>query len=129
MRARGPILTRLLSAVLLAVLTVTAQDYQIRTRVDLVVVPVTVKASGDRLISGLGLKDFLVFENGVQQTISTFSIDPVPLSAVVLVDTGLTGATFEKIKKTIPALTGAFSAFDEVAAYRFDTFVLKLVDF
>jgi VWFA-related protein len=37
--------------------------------------------------------------------------------------------TFEKIRASFPALAGAFSEFDEVAVYRFDKFVTKLLDF
>src|SRR5215471_3208072 len=100
-----------LTVIVLAAMTTAAQDYQIRTRVDLVVVPVTVKSSGGQLVSGLTKTDFRLFENGKQQTITNFTIDPVPLSAAVLVDTGLSSKSFEKIQKTLPALTGAFSAF------------------
>src|SRR5262249_11645774 len=62
-------------------------------------------------------------------TISAFSIDPVPLSAAVLLDTGLTAPTYQKIQNTVPALIGAFSEFDEIAVYRFDTYVARLCDF
>ena len=51
-------------SLLVLVLTASAQDFQIRTRVDLVVVPVTVKGSGDKLINGLQKEDFIVLEDG-----------------------------------------------------------------
>src|SRR5205814_4904776 len=129
MRHRNLVLGKAVLAILLAAMTTAAQDYQIRTRVDLVVVPVTAKSSGDRLVTGLSKEDFRIFENGQEQTISNFSIDPVPLSAAVLVDTGLTAKSFEKIQHTLPALRGAFGPFDEIAVYRFDKYVAKLVDF
>jgi VWFA-related protein len=110
-------------------MTTAAQDYQIRTRVDLVVVPVTVKGSGNQLVSGLTKADFRIYESGKEQKITNFTIDPVPLSAAVLVDTGLGPKSFERVKKTLPALNEAFSAFDEVAVYRFDTYVAKLSEF
>src|SRR5262245_9048710 len=44
---------RTLSVLLLAGISSSAQDFQIRTRVDLVVVPVTVKSSTDQLVNGL----------------------------------------------------------------------------
>src|SRR5215831_6541006 len=81
----GPTLTKALIVILLAAMTTAAQDYQIRTRVDLVVVPVTVKNSGGQLVSSLTKADFRIYENGKEQEISNFTIDPVPLSAAVLV--------------------------------------------
>src|SRR5262249_45300636 len=44
-------------------------------------------------------------------------------------DTGLAPTSYDRIKNTITALSGAFSAFDEVGVYRFDTYVKKLSDF
>ena len=106
-----------------------AQEYKIRAKVDLVVVPVTVKGSGDKLIADLKKEDFLVVEDGRQQTVTNFTTDPVPLSAAVIVDTGLPSDSLSKIQKTFPALAGAFSPFDEVAVYRYDKFVTKVLDF
>lgn len=123
------IIRLLVSTLLLLVLNGHGQDFQIRTRVDLVVVPVTVKGSGDRLITGLTQDDFIVLEDGSKQTITNFTTDPVPLSAAVLVDTGLTPGSLSKVQQTFPALAGAFSDFDEVAVYRFDKFVAKVLDF
>src|SRR5438034_5055915 len=127
-RARKTIKLSVLTLLLL-VLSGYAQDFQIRTRVDLVVVPVTVKGSGDRLITDLTRDDFVVYEDGRKQTITNFTTDPVPLSAAVLVDTGLTPGSLSKVQQTFPALAGAFSDFDEVAVYRFDKFVAKVLDF
>src|SRR6185503_264412 len=116
-------------SLLVMVLTASAQDFQIRTRVDLVVLPVTVKASGDKLVNGLQKQDFIVLEDGHAQTITNFTNDPVPLSAAVIVDTGLAADSLTKVQQTFPALAGAFSEFDEVAIYRFDKDVVQLVDF
>src|SRR5262245_51627118 len=130
MRLKGPTVSkalRVLTILLLAGST-SAQDFQIRTRVDLVVVPVTVK-SNDQLINGLSEQNFTVYEDGRPQKLSNFTIDPVPLSAAVVLDTGLTATSFVKLQKTLPALAGAFSDFDEVAVYRFNKFVTQLVDF
>ncbi len=119
----------LLLALLLLALSASAQDYKIRAKVDLVVVPVTVKGSGDKLITGLTKDDFIVLEDGRRQAITNFTTDPVPLSAAVVVETGLTSGSLSKVQKTFPALAGAFSEFDEVALYRYDKFVTKVLDF
>jgi VWFA-related protein len=130
MRPRvGTVAKILLLLTLLFVITAYAQDFKIRAKVDLVVVPVTVKGSGDRLITGLTKDDFVILEDGRPQTITNFTIDPVPLSAAVVVDTGLPAGTLSKLQQTFPALAGAFSEFDEVAVYRYDNYVTKIVDF
>jgi VWFA-related protein len=107
----------------------TAQDYKIRAKVDLVIVPVTVKGSGDKLIAGLTQKDFVVIEDGKRQTITNFTSDPIPLSAAVVIETGLANDSLSKVQKTFSALAGAFSEYDEVAVYRYDKFVTKVLDF
>src|SRR6185503_19140042 len=85
--------------------------------------------SADKLITGLTKNDFVILENGRQQTITNFTVDPVPLSAAVVVDTGLSAGTLSKIQKTFTALAGSFSEYDEVAVYRYDKFVTKVLDF
>jgi VWFA-related protein len=117
-----------LALVLLSV-AASAQDFKIRAKIDLVVVPVTVKGSGEKLINGLQKDDFVILEDGLRQTITNFTADPVPLSAVVVIDTGLSAGSLSKIQQTFPALAGAFSEFDEVAVYRYDKFVTKVLDF
>jgi VWFA-related protein len=130
MPRKEQILVRLLFAPLLLLAIVAgAQDFKIRAKVDLVEVPVTVKSSGDKLITGLTKNDFIVLEDKQRQTIANFTIDPVPLSAVVVIDTGLSADSLSKVQKTFPALAGAFSEFDEVAIYRVNKFVTKVLDF
>ena len=133
MRRQGPILDKIiLAAVLVFLLAATrtsAQDFKIRAKVDLVVVPVTVKGSGNKLITGLTKDDFVLFEDGRRQTITNFSVDPVPISAAIVIDTGLSSGSLSKIQKTFTALVGAFSEFDEFAVYRYDKFVTRVLDF
>src|SRR2546425_4026339 len=85
---------------LLLALAASAEDYKIRAKVDLIEVPVTVKGASDKLITGLTKDDFVILEDGRPQTISTFTPDPVPLSAVVIVDTGLLSGSLSKVQKT-----------------------------
>src|SRR3989442_5388066 len=119
----------LVVALFLAAAAYPQQEYKIHAKVDLVVVPVTVKGSGDKLIAELKKEDFVVLEDGRPQTVTNFTIDPVPLSAAVVLDTGLASDSLSKIQKTFPALAGAFSPFDEVAVYKYDKFVTKVLDF
>src|SRR5215467_3605855 len=129
MRRKASIVGKLTLLALLTAVVASAQDYKIRAKIDLVVVPVTVKGSNEKLVTGLQMEDFVILEDGRRQTISNFSTDPIPLSAAVVIDTGLSAGSLSKIQKTFPALAGAFSQFDEVAVYRYDKFVAKVVDF
>ena len=81
----------LLALIPLILLATSAGDVwsQLRARVELVVVPVNVRDSDGRLVTGLTKDDFKVLEDGVPQSISTFSIDPAPLSAAIIVDDGM----------------------------------------
>jgi len=101
----------------------------IRVNVNFVLVPVTVKDSRGHLVEGLTRVDFAIFENGVQQQIRLFTSDPFPLSAAVVLDIGLPDQVLRKVNDTLPALTGAFSQFDEVAFFTFGNSVHKERDF
>ena len=129
MRRKASIVGKLTMLALLTAVVASAQDYKIRAKIDLVVVPVTVKGSNEKLVTGLQMEDFVILEDGRRQTISNFSTDPIPLSAAVVIDTGLSAGSLSKIQKTFPALAGAFSEFDEIAVYRYDKFVTKVLDF
>jgi VWFA-related protein len=114
---------------LLMVTPVLAQEFQIRARIDLVVVPFSVKGEGNALISGMGEEDFTVLEDNVEQSIVGFSDEPIPLSAAVVIDTGVDAESLAAIQEAIPAVVFGFSAFDEVALYRYDNTVMQVEDF
>jgi len=106
-----------------------AQGVQLRSRVELVVVPVSVKDRNGSLAVGLTQADFTITESGKRQTITNFSIEPVPISAAVLIDADLSESALNDVKNSFPALIGAFSDDDELAIYRFDRHVEKILDF
>lgn len=106
-----------------------AQRPTIRTDVDLVVVPTSVKDANGHFVYDLKQEDFSIFEDGRQQQVQQFSIDPAPLSTVVLVDTGIGGASLRRFSAGTVALSSAFIPTDETEIYRFDKFVTKLSDF
>ena len=97
--------------------------------IELVVVPVTVKDSRGNWSATSAQDEFRVLEDGVEQRISLFSAETVPLSAVVLVDDGLKTKTAEQVQKSLVAMAGGFSASDEVAVGRFDAFYTPVLDF
>jgi VWFA-related protein len=105
------------------------QDFQLRTKVDLVVVPISVRDGSGSLVPNLKQDDFTIQEDGKPQTISNFSTDPQPLSAVILIDTGMGGGELRRLNLVVGTLFSQFKEADEVAAYRYDHLVTKLSDF
>ena len=102
---------------------------RIRTTVELVVVPVTVKDRAGRLVDDVRRDEFRVFEDGVEQQISLFSVDPFPLSVVLVLDNTLKQKSAEQVASSLPAIAGGFSESDEVAICRFDAVFEQLSDF
>jgi VWFA-related protein len=99
------------------------------SRVNFVVVPVTVKDPAGRLVDGLLRRDFAVLEDGVPQPLQLFTSDPFPLSAAVVVDTGMPDNVLKKVQDTLPAIAGAFGPNDEVAFYSYGNSVDQVSDF
>jgi VWFA-related protein len=108
----------------------TGQDlYTITVTTNLVLVPVTVTDNQGRLVGGLLPKDFSVLESGQKQTLKFFTSDPFPLSAAVVIDTGMPDVGLKKVQETLSALQGAFSQFDEVGIYTYSSTVGRVADF
>jgi VWFA-related protein len=103
--------------------------YKIVTRVNFVLVPVTVKDEAGHLVDGLLPQDFHVFEDGKKQDLKFFTSDPFPLSAAVVLDTGMPDTALQKINQTYSALSGAFSPYDEVSLYTYSSTVSQVSDF
>lgn len=97
--------------------------------VNFVHVPVTVKDEQGQLVPGLLRKDFTLYEDGTEQSISYFTSDPFPLSASVVIDLGMSQVEWDKVRKTLSALIGAFSDFDEVSLYSYGGTVRKMQDY
>jgi VWFA-related protein len=102
---------------------------KIRSTVELVVVPVTVKDSKGNLVGDILKDEFRIFEDGVEQQPSLFSTDAFPLSAVVLLDDDLKPKASDQLHKSLLAIAGAFSESDEVAVARFASFFTPVMDF
>jgi len=97
--------------------------------IEQVVVPVNVRDSEGKLVTGLTKEDFKVIEDGVTQTVSNFSIDPVPLSAAIVVDDGMGGDALKRLVPLLEVMTSGFAPEDEMVSFRFDHFIWKLSDF
>ncbi len=66
--------------------------------VNMVLVPVTVLDPYGRLVTGLRRDNFRIYENGVQQEVTHFSEDDVPISIGVIFD--MSGSMSDKINKS-----------------------------
>jgi VWFA-related protein len=104
-------------------------QFRISVGVNFVTVPVTVKDEDGRLVPGLLRKDFAIYEDGAPQPLKLFTSDPFPLSAALIIDQGMSDTAMKKINESLPAITGAFSQFDEVALYTYGDTVQKVSDF
>ena len=104
-------------------------SFTLKIPVKLVLVPVSVKDKSDKPFYGLKTEDFQVYEEGVPQNITYFSSDPVPLSAVIMIDQSLDAQARSKLNETVLALIESFSDFDEVALFKFDHTPDKVLDF
>lgn len=102
---------------------------QVRASVPLVVVPVNVRDANGQLVIGLTKDNFTVTEDGRPQSLSYFSIDPLPLSAAIVIDDGMGGNALKRLVSVLPALTSGFGSEDEMVAFRYDHLVWKLSDF
>ena len=103
--------------------------YTITVTTNFVLVPVTVKDDTGHLVDGLLPKDFSVFEDGRKEQVKFFTSDPFPLSAAIVLDTGMPDVALQKINQTYSALSGAFSPYDEVSLYTFSSTVSQVTDF
>ena len=105
------------------------QMFSIVTNVNQVFVPVTIRDNDGRLVEGLTVRDFAVYEDGVREPINFFTSDPFPLSVAVLVDLGMPDVTMKTVNASLPNIVGAFSQYDEVSLYTFGNSVSKALDF
>jgi VWFA-related protein len=105
----------------------TAPPIIVRTPV--VIVPVTVKDNHGQLVGDLTQDDFRIMADNIEQKVSTFSADPVPLSAVILVDNDLNQSVSPRVQKSLTAIAAGFGPNDEAALVVYDEFPETISDF
>lgn len=98
-------------------------------RSEAVIVPVTVKDNHGQLVGDLEKGDFRVFEDDVEQEISTFSSQPSLLSAVVLIDNDLSQKMAGQVQKSLVSIAAGFGPSDETALVTYDEFPHTVSDF
>ena len=89
---------------------------------NVVVVPVTVKDRSGNLVADLRKDEFRVFEDNIEQRITSLSVDAVPLSLVVLIDNDLKRKDEQQVEPSLVSIVGGLSARDEAFICRFDQF-------
>jgi VWFA-related protein len=94
-----------------------------------VVVPVTVKDGHGQLVGDLTRDDFRILADGVEQKITGFSSEAVPLSAVVLLDNDLGERVASQVQKSLSTIAAGFGPTDEVALVTYDQFPETVADF
>lgn len=95
---------------------------------NLVIVPVTVKDHAGHLVSDLDKDDFRAFADGVEQQVKV-DLNPVPLSAVVLIDNDLPQKSVDQVQKSLVTIAAAFGPNDEVALVTYEQFPETVADF
>jgi Ca-activated chloride channel family protein len=98
--------------------------FRFRTGVELINVAVTVTDATGRFISGLRQDDFVVYEDGVEQPITHFSNERVPVSLGLVVDTSgsMAGEKWDHARDALDRfLLELLGPDDEVFLYQFSS--------
>jgi len=88
-----------------------------------------VKDARGQLVSGLTRDDFRIIEDNLERKIVSFSAEPVPISAVVLIDNDLTDKQAKQVQASLNTISAAFGPADEVALVTYDQFPTTVSDF
>jgi VWFA-related protein len=105
------------------------QPPPIRAVANQVIVPVTVKDHEGRLVADLQKDEFRVLADGMDQKILTFSAEPFPLSAVILIDNDLAQKQAEEVQKSLTTISAGFAPNDEVALVTYSEFPTVVQEF
>ena len=97
-----------------------ATPFKLVLRANFVEVPFLVKDGKGRLVPGIDYREVRVYENGVRQKISNFTVDPFPLSVALVVDNSLDYHTMDRVNSSIGALQAAFTPYDEVSVFTYN---------
>ena len=87
--------------------------------VNFVQVPTIVKDSKGHIVGGLQWRDFEVYENGVRQNLTFFSVDPEPLAVAFVIDSSLPSNIMNNVNASLGAIQGALTPYDEAAIFTY----------
>lgn len=108
----------------------TAQRPRFISVADAVLVPVSV-TDGNRPVAGLTSADFELLDNGVPQTVSSISVESVPIDVSLVVDTSgsIEGVALEQFKAAIQTIALSLRPNDRVRLVGFSTSVADVTGF
>jgi Ca-activated chloride channel family protein len=102
----------------------------IHVNVDLVLVPVTVTDSMNRLVTGLERENFQVYDNNTGQTIKSFATEDAPLSIGIVFDlSGSMEGKFVRARKALSEFLRTCNPQDEFFVVGFNDRPAILVDY
>src|SRR5882724_3100424 len=94
-----------------------------------VLLPVTVRDERGQLVTNLLRKDFRVFEDGQEQTLSDLSLRQVPVDVVLMVDASSSVAdNLDDFRRAAEGFAAHLAADDRISLIQFDDRVLLLQD-
>ena len=94
-----------------------------------ILLPVTVRDANGELVSGLTRNDFHVFEDGVDQPLSDFSLRQVPVDVVLMVDASSSVSNnLDDFRRAAEGFASHLAAEDRISLIQFDDRVLLLQD-
>jgi len=106
------------------------RGYTIGVNVDLVLVYATVSDKKGRFVPGLKQENFKVYEDGIEQSVSLFAQEDVPITMGILLDlSGSMRGKIEQVNQAALALIQASNRQDQVFLIGFNEEVELLQDF
>ena len=109
--------------------TESRQAFTLVVRANFVDIPFTVKNSKGLLVPGLESRDIRVYENGLMQHITNFTVDPFPLAVAVVVDQSMSQDYMDRVNDSLGSLQSAFAPYDEVAVFTYNNGPRLVTDF
>ena len=99
---------------------VTGDNYRLKSNVDLVLVEATVRDQHGGIVNDLTRESFGVYENGVQQQVTYFSRDQLPLAVALVLDcSGSMGPVLKQLHHVAFDTLSALKPDDQVALFDF----------
>jgi Ca-activated chloride channel family protein len=103
---------------------------EIRVDVNLVLVPLTVTDTMNRLVTGLERDNFQMYDNNIPQTISSFATEDAPISIGIIFDlSGSMQSKFLRARKALTAFLRTCNPQDEFFVVGFNDRPAILVDY
>ncbi len=102
----------------------------LRVETNLVLVPMTVTDSENRLVTGLERENFYVYENNLPQTIRSFSTDDAPISIGIIFDlSGSMNSKFTRARRALSEFMRTSNPQDEFFVIAFNDRPNVVVDY